>query len=181
MHRRQEAVDAVAVLGEAQLRQAADDLLFQFFLGGDFGLQEQVAVLVQQRRQFIATEAATVEHGQRVAALVGQVLDEDEGEQRQALGGLVHLRAHLLRDEVVEAARIADQLEAERLEQCAVLVLHVRQLRVGLRLAARQVIALEQLAEDRRQLGHFLEVDVHSGRSDIVGVMVDKLRVVHPT
>ena len=114
VHRRQEAVDAIAVLGEAQLRQAADDLFFQLFLGGDFGLQEQVAVLVQQRRQFIAAKAATVEHGQRIATLVGQVLDEDESEQRQALGGLVHLRAHLLGDEVVEAARIADQLEAER-------------------------------------------------------------------
>ncbi|MNJ71852.1 hypothetical protein D3C77_684450 [compost metagenome] len=123
------------------------------------------------------------------------MLDEDEGEQRQALGGLVHLRAHLLGDEVVEAARIADQLEAERLEQRAVLVLHVRQLRVGFRLAARQVIALEQLAEDRRQLGHFLEVDVHKrGSQAIVGwktaqpfppessvSAVDKQSVVHPT
>src|SRR5690606_39556069 len=70
VHRRQEAVDAVAVLGEAQLGQAADDLLFQFVLGGDFGLQEQVAVLVQQCRQFVTTQAAAVEHGQRVAALV---------------------------------------------------------------------------------------------------------------
>src|SRR5690606_28196659 len=196
VHRRQEAVDAVAVLGEAQLRQAADDLLFQFVLCGDFGLQEQVAVLVQQRWQLVAAEAATVEYGQRVAALICQVLDEDKGEQRQALGGLVDLRAHLLGDEVVEAARVADQLETERLEQRTVLVLQVGELGVGLRLAARQVVALEQLAEDRRQLGHFLEVDVHKrGSQAIVGwktatpfppessvlAKVDKLRVVHPT
>src|SRR5690606_13266721 len=135
----------------------------------------------------------TVEHGQRIAALVGQVLDQDEGEQRQALGGLVHLCAHLLGHKIIEAARIADQLETERLEQCTVLVLQVGQLGVGLRLAARKVIALEQLAEDRRQLGHFLEVDVHKRGSvvawktakpfPLVSSMsaVDKLRVVHPT
>jgi hypothetical protein len=61
--------------------------------GLHFGLDKQVAVFFQQRWQFITAEAAAVEHGDRVAALVGQVLDEDEGEQRQALGGLVHLRA----------------------------------------------------------------------------------------
>ena len=90
------------------------------------------------------------------------MFDQNEGEQRQALGGLVDLRTHLLGDKIVEAARIADQLEAERLEQRTVLVLHVGQLGVALGLAARQVIALEQLAEDRRQLGHFFQVDVHT-------------------
>src|SRR5690606_6482263 len=175
---------------------AADDLFFQLVLGGDFGLLEEIAVLVQQCWQLVAAQAAAVEHGQRIAALVGQVLDQDEGEQRQALGGLVHLRAHLLGHEVIEAAWVTDQLEAQRLEQRAVLVLQVGQLRVGLRFAARKVIALEQLAEDRRQLGHFLEVDVHKrGSQAIVGwktpeafppessvlAKVDKLRVVHPT
>ncbi|MNP49411.1 hypothetical protein D3C76_1435940 [compost metagenome] len=89
------------------------------------------------------------------------MLDQDEGEQRQALGGLVHLGAHLLRYEVVEAARVADQLEAEALEQGAVLVLQGGQLGVALRLAAGEVIALEQLAEDGRELGHFFQVDIH--------------------
>ena len=57
------------------------DLFFQLVDGLHFGLQEQVAVLVQQRGQLVAADAAAVEHGHRVAALVGQVLDDDEGEQ----------------------------------------------------------------------------------------------------
>src|SRR5690606_35910572 len=101
---------------KTQLGQATNDLFFQLVLGGDFGLLKEIAVLVQQRWQLIAAQAAAIEHGQRIASLVGQVLDQDEGKQRQALGGLVHLRAHLLGDEVIEAARVADQLETERLE-----------------------------------------------------------------
>ncbi|MNN85994.1 hypothetical protein D3C81_2033440 [compost metagenome] len=54
------------------------------------------------------------------------MLDQDEGKQRQALGGLVDLGGRQLRDEVVEAAGVADQVEAQRLEQTAVLVLEVR-------------------------------------------------------
>ncbi len=92
VHRRQETVDAVFFAGETELGHAAHDFFFEFFDGLHFGLDEQVAVLLQQRWQLIATEAATVEHGDRVAALVGQVLDEDEGEQRQTLRGLVHRR-----------------------------------------------------------------------------------------
>ncbi|MCY1532420.1 hypothetical protein D9M68_676950 [compost metagenome] len=162
MHRRQEAVHAVVLAGEAELDQAAHDLLLQLLLAGHLGLQEQVAVLLQQRRQLVAAEAAAVEHGQRVAALVGEVLDEDEGEQRQALRGLVDLRAHLLGNEVVEAAAVAHQLEAEAAEQRAVGVLLVGQLGVELGVALADVVALEQLAEDRRQLGEFFEVDVHA-------------------
>ncbi|MNO52762.1 hypothetical protein D3C76_431880 [compost metagenome] len=155
VHRRQETVDAVLFAGETELSHAAHDLFFELVLGLHFGLDEQVAVLFQQRRQFIATEAAAVEHGDRVAALVGQVLDEDEGEQRQTLGGLVHRRRREVRHEVVEAAGVADQFKAQGLEQRAVLVLEVRQLCVQLRIAAADVITLEQLAKDRRQLGQF--------------------------
>ena len=41
----------------------------------------------------------------------GQMLNEDEAEQCQALGGLVDLGAHLLGNEVVEAATVTDQFE----------------------------------------------------------------------
>ena len=83
------------------------------------------------------------------------MLDEDECEQRQTLRGLVDLRGCQIRHEVVEPTSVADQLEAQRLEQAAVLVLKIGQLRVQLRVAAADMVALEQLAEDRRQLGHF--------------------------
>ena len=162
VHRREEAVGTVVLAGETELGQAADDFFFQFVLGGDFGLQEQILVLLQQCRQFVAAQAATVEHGQRVAALVGQVLDEDEGEQRQTLGGLVDLRAHLFRHEVIEAAAVAHQFIAERLEQGAIGVLLAGQLGVQLGRGAADVVALEQLAEDRRQLGEFFQVDIHT-------------------
>ena len=165
VHRRHEAVHAAVLGGEAELGQAAHDLLFQFFLGLHLGLEEQVAVFLQQRRQLFAADAAAVQHGQRVAALVCEVFDEDEGEQRQALGGLVHLGADLLRDEVVEAAGIADQLEAHGAEQAAVLVLVRGQLGVQLGVAVADVVALEQLAEDRRELGQFGEIKMHGFRS----------------
>ena len=60
-----------------------------------------------------------------------------------------------IRHEIVETPRIAHQLKAQGLEQGAVLVLEVRQLRVQLRVAAADVVTLEQLAKDRRQLGQF--------------------------
>ncbi|MNE99950.1 hypothetical protein D3C80_1987020 [compost metagenome] len=47
VHGREEAVDAVFLAGEAQLGQAAHDLFFQLLDGGDLGLKEQVAVLVE--------------------------------------------------------------------------------------------------------------------------------------
>ena len=90
-----------------------------------------------------------------VTALICQMLNEDEGEQCQALGGLVDLRGSQFRHEVIKATRVADQLEAQCLEQRAVLVLAVGELSVQLRIAAADVIALEQLAKDRRELGHF--------------------------
>lgn len=83
------------------------------------------------------------------------MLDQNESKQRQALGGLVHRSGGEVRHEVIEAAGIADQLEPQCLEQRAVLVLEVRQLRVQLRITAADVVALEQLAEDRCQLGQF--------------------------
>ena len=70
MHGRQETVDAVAVFGEAQLRQAADYLFLQFVLRGDFSLQKQVAVLIEQRRQLITAEGAAVQHRERIATLI---------------------------------------------------------------------------------------------------------------
>ncbi len=161
MHRRQEAVDAAFFMGEAKLGHAAHDLFFQLVDGLYLGLQEQVAVLVQQRGQFVTADAAAVEHGHGVAALVGEVLDQDEGEQRQALGGLVDLRGSLIGDEVVEAPGVANQLEAQGLEQGAVLVLEVRQLGVQLRVAAADVETLEQLTEDRRELGQFGKIKMH--------------------
>ncbi len=161
MHRRQEAVHAVAVLGETKLHETADDLVFQLLEGGDLGLQEQVAVLFQQRWQLVTADAAAVEYRERVAALVGQVLDQNEGEQRQALCSLVNLRRHLLGHEVIEAARVAHQLETEGAEQRTILVLHAGQLGVALRLATRDVITLEQVAEGGRELGHFFKVDIH--------------------
>ncbi len=109
----------------------------------------------QQRWQFISAETAAVEHGDRVAALVGQVLDKDEGEQRQTLRGLVYCRRSEVRHKVVETPGVADQFKAQCLEQRAVLVLEVRQLRVQLRIAAADVVALEQLAKDRCQMGQF--------------------------
>ncbi|MNQ90401.1 hypothetical protein D3C85_1057410 [compost metagenome] len=81
MHGRQETVNTVLFAGETQLGHAPHDFLFQFVLGLHLGLDEQVAVFFQQRRQFVAAQAATVEHGHRVAALIGQVLDQDEGKQ----------------------------------------------------------------------------------------------------
>ncbi|MNM96518.1 hypothetical protein D3C81_1089970 [compost metagenome] len=155
VHRRQETVDPVFFAGKTELGHAAHDLFFEFVLGLHFGLDEQVAVLLQQRRQFIAAEAATVEHGDRIAALIGQVLDEDEGEQRQTLRSFVHRSGGEVRYEVVETTGVTDQLKAQGLEQRAVLVLEVRQLCVQLRIAAADVITLEQLAKDRRQLGQF--------------------------
>ncbi|MNG25997.1 hypothetical protein D3C84_1109200 [compost metagenome] len=83
------------------------------------------------------------------------MLDQDEGEQRQALGGLVHRRGGEIRHKVVETTGVAHQLEAQGLEQGAVLVLEVRQLCVQLRIAAADVITLEQLAKDRCQMGQF--------------------------
>src|SRR5690606_22890316 len=155
VHRRQETVNAVFFAGETELRHAAHDFFFEFFDSLHFSLNEQVAVLFQQRRQFVATEAAAVEHGNRVTALIGQMLDEDEGEQRQTLRSLVHRSGGEVRHEVVETPCIADQFKTQRLEQRAVLILEVRQLCVQLRIAAADVVALEQLAKDRRQLGQF--------------------------
>ena len=99
----------------------------------------------------------TLAVGMVIATLVGQVFDDDEGEQCQALGGLVHLcGGHgSVRHEVIEAAGIAHQLKTQGLEQRAVLVLEVRQLCVQLRVTAADVVTLEQLAKDRRQLGQF--------------------------
>lgn len=134
---------------------------FQFVHGLHFGLQEQVAVLVQQRGQFVAANAAAVEHGHRVTALVGKMFDQDEGEQRQALRGLVDLGGGHVRDEVVEATGVAHQFEAQGLEQGAVLVLEIRQLRIQLGVAAADVEAFEQLAEDRRELGQFGKIKMH--------------------
>ncbi|MNE27111.1 hypothetical protein D3C80_1205060 [compost metagenome] len=93
MHRRQEAVAALLVGGEAELHQAAQDLLLQLLRALYLGLQQQFAVFLQQRRQLVAAEATAVQHAQRVAAQVGEMLDQHEGEQRQALGGLVDLGA----------------------------------------------------------------------------------------
>ena len=53
---------------------------FELFLGLHLGLDKQVAVFLQQRRQFVAAQAATVEHGNRIAALIGQMLDDDKRE-----------------------------------------------------------------------------------------------------
>ncbi|MCY1544500.1 hypothetical protein D9M68_803910 [compost metagenome] len=89
------------------------------------------------------------------------MFDQDKGEQGQALGGLVHLGAHLFGDEIVEATAVADQLVTQGLEQGAILILLVGQLGVQLRVAAADVITLEQLAEDRRQLGEFFQVNIH--------------------
>ena len=168
VHRRQEAVHAIAVLGETKLREAANDLVFQLFVGGDFGLQEQVAVLVEQRRQLVAADGAAIEYGERITALIGQVLDQDEGEQRQALSGLVDLGRSLLWHEIVEAARIAHQLEAQGAEQRAILILHAGQLGVALGFASRDVVALEQVAKRGRELGHFFQINVHASCSRAV-------------
>ncbi|MNH28308.1 hypothetical protein D3C79_884660 [compost metagenome] len=161
MHRRQEAVDAVLFVGKAELGHAAHDLFFQLVGSLYFGLDEQVAVFLQHRRQFIAAQAATVEHRHWVTALVGQVLNQNEGEQGQALGSLVDLGGGLVRDEVVETTGIADQLKAQGLEQAAVLVLEIRQLGVQLRITAADMKTLEQLAEDRCELGQFGKIKMH--------------------
>ena len=161
MHGRQEAVDAAFFVGEAQLGHAPQDLLFKLVDGLHLGLQEQVAVLVQQRGQLVAADTAAVQHCHGVAALVRQVLDQDEGEQRQALRGLVDLRRGHVRHEVVETTGVAHQLEAQGLEQGAVLVLEVRQLSVQLGVATADVEAFEQLAKDRRELGQFGKIKMH--------------------
>src|SRR5690606_33974797 len=75
---------------------------------------------------------------------------------------LVHLRRYLLGHEVVEAARVAHQFEAEGAEQSAVLVLHAGQLGRALRLAAREVVALERVAEGCRELGPVIEIAMHA-------------------
>ena len=165
VHRRQEAVHAVFFAGKTELSHAAHDLFFEFFDGLHFGLNEQVAVLFQQRRQLITADAAAIEHGDRVAALIGQMLDEDKGEQRQSLRSLVHRRSGHVRHKVVETTGVADQFKTQRLEQRAVLILEVRQLRVQLRITAADVVALEQFAEDRRELGQFGEIKMHLGCS----------------
>ncbi|MNP52292.1 hypothetical protein D3C76_1466760 [compost metagenome] len=100
------------------------------------------------------------------------MLDQDEGEQRQALGGLVDLRGGQLRDEIVETTGVAHQFEAQGLEQAAVLVLEVRQLGVQLRVAAADVEALEQLAEDRCELGQFGKIKMHGRGSQLAQAMV---------
>ncbi|MCY1435145.1 hypothetical protein D9M71_512280 [compost metagenome] len=100
------------------------------------------------------------------------MFDQDEGEQRQALGGLVDLGGGQVRDEVVETAGVADQFKAQGLEQAAVLVLEVRQLGVQLRVAAADVEALEQLAEDRCELGQFGKIKMHGQGSQLAQAMV---------
>ncbi|MNR25592.1 hypothetical protein D3C85_1427530 [compost metagenome] len=130
-------------------------------MGGHLGLVEQVAVLLQQGRQLVAADAAAVEHRERVAALVGEVLDQDEGEQRQALGGLVHRRGGEIRHKVVETTGVAHQLKAQGLEQGAVLVLKVRQLGIQLGITAADVVTLEQFAKDGGQLRQFTKIKMH--------------------
>lgn len=102
VHRRQEAINPALFVGEAQLRHAAHDFFFQLVLGRDFGLHKQVAVFFQQRGQFVAAQTTAIEHGNRVAPLIGQMLDDDEREQRQTLRGLVDLRCGGVGHEVIK-------------------------------------------------------------------------------
>ncbi len=124
-----------------ELGQAAQDLFLQLFLGGDLGLQEEVAVLVQQRRQFVAAQGTAIEHGQRIATWSARCSTRMKVNSARRLGGLVDLGAHLLGHEVVEAARIADQSKprarnSARYWSCCWLTLGI-----ALGLAAGQVIA----------------------------------------
>ena len=124
-------------------------------------MHKQVAVFFQQRGQFVAAQTTAIEHGNRVAPLIGQMLDDDEREQRQTLRGLVDLRCGGVGHEVIKTAGITHQLKAQRLEQGTVLILEVRQLRVQLRVASADVVALEQFTKNRCQLGQFRQIKMH--------------------
>jgi HPt (histidine-containing phosphotransfer) domain-containing protein len=70
--------------------------------------------------------------------------------------------AHSVKGGAANIGALAMAEQAQRLEQAAVLVLEVRQLSVELGIAPADVEALEQLAEDRRELGEFFQIDIHA-------------------
>ena len=132
--------------------------------------------LEQSRKFYFATDTSYIlvevalPHGPHVIGVAGRGPGGGFGHQFFVYAGELDLSHYQKNGTCLRQRELFANLEregikayeAEGLEQRAVLVLLVGQLAVQLGVAAADVVALEQFAEDRCQVAQFIKVDSHA-------------------